>query len=274
MKDHVVTGEAPIRAAERTLDILRAMNVRSVSTIGYLHEATGLPKATLVRFLSTLVQSGYVTCPRRGSGYQLTSLVRTLSSGYHGDPLITEAGRRIARKITEETKWPLSIALPTMNGMVVRLSTAADSPMSPFHSTINMHLGFFLRALGRAYIAFCGADEISRYVRQAVDDGSEGFEFAADPEALCSLLASIRSRGYAVRDILTEPRSSDTVAVPIFLDGQVRATLGMTFFRSAMSCEAEVERMATRLKEASRRITEETVRLRDEHRGLDADARA
>jgi IclR family mhp operon transcriptional activator len=265
MKDVLTNGEPPVRAAVRALAILQAMNQRPVSTVDYLHKATGLPKPTLVRFLMTLMQEGYVISVRHHSGYRLTSLVRSLSSGYHGDPLIVEAGRTIAHEITREIKWPVSIALPSGNGVIVRLSTAADSPMSPFHSTINMHLGFFLRALGRAYLAFCDSEQIDTYARLAVAETAEGHLLAKDTRALHSLVASIRYRGYALRDREIEPKSSDTLAVPIFLGGMVRATLGTTYFRSAMRCEAEIDRHANILKSASRRITIETERRRDRH---------
>ena len=84
-------------------------------------------------------------------------------------------------------------------------STAPDSPMSPFHSTINMHLGFFLRALGRAYLAFCDPAQVETYARQAVAEGTEGHMLARDAKALHSLLESIRWKGYALRDRHVEP---------------------------------------------------------------------
>ena len=264
MKDVVSSGETPIRSAERTLAILQAMNRRPVSTVDYLHKETGLPKPTLVRFLATLCHAGFVTSVRRHSGYQLTSLVRSLSSGYHGDPLIVEAGAAIAQRITRETKWPVSIALPNPNGVIVRYSTASDSPMSPFHSTINLQLGLFSRALGRAYLAFCDPVQVDGYARQAVVEAAEGHLLARDRESLFSLIASIRWKGYALRDKDIEPKSSDTLAVPIFLDGTVRATLGITFFRTALHCEAAIDRLASLLKAASQEITLETERLRDQ----------
>ena len=35
-----------------------------------------------------------------------------------------------------------------------------------------MRLGFFLRALGRAYLAFCEPAQVDTYVRQAIADGA------------------------------------------------------------------------------------------------------
>jgi IclR family transcriptional regulator, mhp operon transcriptional activator len=262
MKDMVTNEKVPIRSVERTLSILQAMNRRPVSTIDYLHKETGLPKPTLVRFLSTLSQAGFVNRSQQLSGYQLTSLVRSLSSGYHGDPLIVEAGSSIAREITRDIKWPISIALPDGLGVRVRLSTASDSPMSPFHSPIHTHQGFFLRSLGRAYLAFCEPVHIDAYAQQAVAERVEGHSIAGNTEALASLVSSTRWKGYALRDREIEP-ISDTLAVPIFLDGTVRASLGVTFFRSAINCEVAIARLANRLKAASQEITRKTQLLLD-----------
>ncbi len=259
-------GTAPddglIRSAERTLDILQAMNRRPVSSIDYLHRETGLPKSTLVRFLKTLTAAGYVTNDPRQAGYQLTALVRSLSSGYHGDPLVVEAGRPLAVKLTREIKWPVSIAVLDGSAVVVRLSTVVDSPMSPFHSTINMRLGLFTRAMGRAYLAFCEDDQIREFATQEAADGGEGAELAADPEAVAGMVASIRRHGYATRDLRIEPRSSNTLAVPIFTDGKVRATLATTYFRSAVRSQAMITEYVRRLTEVSGQITAEASRLR------------
>lgn len=257
MKDMVTNPKMPIRSVERTLTILQAMNRRPVSTVDYLHKETGLPKPTLVRFLSTLSQAGFVNRSKQLSGYQLTSLVRSLSNGYHGDPLIVEAGAAIARAITREIKWPISIALPDGLGVRVRLSTASDSPISPFHSPVHTHLGFFLRSLGRAYLAYCEPEQVKTYAQQAIVEGVEGRQIAGDVKALSSLVSSTRWKGYALRDREIEP-ISDTLAVPIFLNGIVRASLGVTFFRSAVNCEVAITSLANRLKVASKEITRQT----------------
>ncbi len=254
-----------IRAAERTLQILACMNRRPVSTIEYLHQETGLPKPTLVRFLKTMAHAGYVTNDPRQAGYQLTSLVSSLSSGYHGDPLIIEAGRPWAVKLTRQLHWPVSIAVLDIDSVVVRCSTVADSPSSPFHSTINMHLSLFTKALGRAYLAFSEDSQIEAFARNAERGTGTEAEIASDREGLRSLVSTIRKMGYALRDIRVEPKNSNTLAVPIFLDGKVRATLGMTFFRSAVKSHKLVREYAGYLREASAEITADTERLKSSY---------
>jgi IclR family mhp operon transcriptional activator len=263
VKDDGDEGEY-IRAAERTLQILACLNRRPSSTIQDLHNDTGLPKPTLVRFLKTMVRAGYVTNDQRQSGYQLTALVSSLSSGYHGDPLVIEAGRPWAIQLTRQLHWPVSIAVLDVDTVVVRLSTVADSPVSPFHSTINMHLSLFTKALGRAYLAFCDDDEIEDFARRGESSPDPmTARIAGDRDYLYTLVRSIRRSGYALRDARAEPRNSNTLAVPILLGGRVRASLGMTFFRSAVKSTDLYREYAAKLKQVSAQITADTERLRE-----------
>src|SRR5918999_872484 len=140
----------PVRSVERALGLLVELNTQRVTTIGELHQRTGLPKPTIVRLLETLIAAGFVSSDRRLGGYQVTSRVSALSSGYHGAPMVIEAARPWAIDITRKLKWPVSVALLEKDAVVVRFSTIPDSPMSPFHATINMRLSLISRGLGRA----------------------------------------------------------------------------------------------------------------------------
>ena len=63
-----------------------------------------------------------------------------------------------------------------------------------------------------------------------------------------SLLAAIRKQGFAERDPMVEPRSSNTIAVPIIVNGRVLATVGMTYFTSALDRADIVERYVPLVK--------------------------
>lgn len=47
-----------VRALERGLDVLIEVQTRKAASLHELHQATGLPKATLLRMLVTLGQKG------------------------------------------------------------------------------------------------------------------------------------------------------------------------------------------------------------------------
>jgi IclR family mhp operon transcriptional activator len=257
MKD----GDETVRAASRVLAVLQTMNRKPYSTIQSLHKATGLPKPTRVRLLKTLTADGYVSNDQRQAGYQITSLVTSLSSGFHGDPLVVEAGRAWAIGLNAEFKWPVAIAVFVDNAMVVRYSTVYDSPVSPFHATINMRLSLFTRALGRAYLASCSDEEISGLIdRLGVSHELESVA-ARDRDKVRRMVSTIRDRGYAMRDPHVEPRTSDTIAVPVIARGAVQASIGITYFRSAMNSFGSSDMFVAALKRAAAGIGAEVDRL-------------
>ncbi len=136
----------------------------------------------------------------------------------------------------------------------VRFSTIPDSPISPFHATVNLRLCLLTRALGRAYLAFCPANE--RELILGILETSSDPEDAAvkDRPSVLTMLGQIRAAGYAERSRLVEPKSSSTFAVPIMRDKAVLATLGMTYFTSAVPKAKAIARYVPLLKEAAKNI--------------------
>ena len=223
-----------VEAAARSLVLLEELNRHRVASIDILHKATGLPKSTVVRLMKSLCAMGYVANDRRQGGYAVTSRVKSLSNGFHGDPLVVEAARPWALAFTAQYHWPAAIAVLDGTSMVVRFSTIPDSPVSPFHGTVNMRLSLLRRALGRAYLAFCPVGERSMLLDLLARSKEPEDRLIGDRKRTQALLAAIRRQGYAERDPTVEPRSSGTIAVPIVGQGKVLATVGMSYFVSAL----------------------------------------
>lgn len=247
-------ADQPVESVLRAFALLRELNRRRASSIKELHAVSGLPKATIVRLLKTLCDAGYVTNDRRQGGYQVTSNVKALSCGYHGDPLVVEAARPWAIEFTRQHRWPIAIATLEQDAVAVRLSTIPDSPMSPFHGTINLRLDLLTRALGRAYLAFCPEPE------RAVLLDTLGMQGPARETAL-SMLARVRDAGFALRDPTVEPRSSNTIAVPILRGGEVLATIGMTYYNAAYRLPQASSTFVPLLRALARRIGESAASL-------------
>jgi IclR family mhp operon transcriptional activator len=224
----------PVQSVQRALALLAELNRQRVTSVGELHQRTGLPKPTIVRLLETLIAEGFAASDSRLGGYQVTSKVAALSSGFHGAPMVIEAARPWAIELTRKLKWPAAVAVLQEDAVFVRFSTIADSPVSPFHATINMRLSLISRALGRAYLAYCPKEERQLLVRMlsASDHAEDRLKNLA--RVVQQLVRSTRSRGFAERDPNVEPRNSGTIAVPIMAHRVVLATLGLTYFRSAV----------------------------------------
>jgi IclR family transcriptional regulator, mhp operon transcriptional activator len=252
-----------IRAIERAMTVLQELNLQPINTIAQLHARTKLPKPTLVRILRTLEDAGYVENDARQGGYQVSALVTSLSSGFHKGPLVVEAGRAWAIAMTRKHKWPVAIALPDYDGMIIRFSTVPDSLISPFHSTVNRRLCMLTRGMGLAYLAFLDREELDVMIRILQRSEDPENALSHHPDELMRLLAKAREAGYATRSSAVEPRNSNTIAVPILSkSGRVLASLGLTYFTSAFDSEHQAcERYVPILKSAAAAISEDLSRL-------------
>ncbi|MEO7243005.1 MAG: DNA-binding transcriptional regulator [Variovorax sp.] len=244
----------PVRAVERALELLQCLNRQSVSTLDMLHRQTGLPKPSLIRLLETLIAKGLVKRAPQYGAYYLTSVVQSLSCGYHGEPRIIEAASAVMDALTRDFKWPVALAVPERDAVVIRYSTIARSPLSLLHSSLNMRLSMASRALGRAYLAFCSEAERKIIVQQLAQSNEPEDAPARNAKELDAVLDEIRGRGYALRSPLVRP-VSNTLALPILEGEQAVATLGLTWFSSTMSPEAAIKQYLPRLKSATQEIS-------------------
>ncbi|WJF90046.1 DNA-binding transcriptional regulator [Paraburkholderia bonniea] len=243
-----------IRSVERAIIVLRALNQAPVSTLDALYRLTAVPKPTLIRLLHTFEELGLVTHAGRPGQYRLLDGVNMLNSGYHHVPHIVQATAPIVRKLTEQIKWPIAVGVLEVDALVVRYSTIPYSPLSLLHSSINMRLSLVARAMGRAYLAFCTPEERQTLLEILRQSPHSEDRLAQDSEAINALMDATRERGYALRDEAVRPVSR-TIAVPVMAQDVVVASIGMTWFSSALSTEVVIERYLGELREASRRIS-------------------
>lgn len=229
-----MTSGSPVESVRRTFALLEELNRQRITSVQHLHDVTDLPKSTIVRLLETLRILGYVTNDPRQGGYQVTSGVRSLSTGFHGDPLVVEAARPWAIEFTRRFKLPVGIGVFDQDTMVVRFSTVLDSPISPFHATINMKLRMLTRAMGRAYLAFCPEAECNYILGALASSKHPEDQAARSPDEVVDVIARVRRCGFAERSPAVEPKSSNTFSVPIMLEGNVLATIGLSYFVSSM----------------------------------------
>lgn len=256
-----------VNSAARLIDVLRALNRQPVSTVHELHLCTGLPKPGIVRLLRTLEAKGLV-CPAPGYGaYRLTSQVVGLSSGYHGWPRIVESAAAVLDELTQEIKWPLAIAVYDHEAVTVCYSTIPKSPLSLLPSTVNMRLSLVSRSMGRAFLAHCPRDVQGLLLSVLADSPFPEDAPARDRQTILAELTRIADCGYALRRPGVRPVSS-TLALPVFENGHVAASVGLTWFTSVLRTEDAVQQFLSPLRRATARIER---RLRDLAEGMACD---
>lgn len=253
----------PVNSVLRSLDVLKVLNRRSVTSVDQVYKLTDLPKPTIVRLLETLIAANYVTKDENGRGYRVTSQVSELSCGFHGAPMAVEAGRPWSLKLTRDLKWPAAIAVPDGNAVVVYDTTCGDSPISPYHTNIHKRLGLISMPLGRAYLAFCSPEEQRLTMRLLKTTSHPDSEMMNAPGLIEQLLVISKTAQFAERVGGEANQVSSGVAVPIYDESRkkVLATIGITYYTSAVRRKEITETYVPHLQAAAAGIRETIIRL-------------
>lgn len=243
-----------IRAVERAIDVLQALNRRPLSTLQDLHSDTGLPKPSIIRLLRTLEAKGLAAQSSSYGAYQLRSGVKSLASGFHHEPLIVEIAEPIMTDFTRREGWPLSLGLFDIDAVIVRACTIRYTALSLEHSALDRRLSLIRHAMGQAYLAFGSPQERENLIAIHRRSGRRE-DHVHDEQAIATMIARVRDRGYALRDPRGDTRSA-TIGVPIFDRERVIASLGFTWIAAAMTVRDAVERNLPVLQSISRTITD------------------
>lgn len=221
-----------IRSIARALRLLHAMNEKQPCTIAELQVATGLPKPTVFRILTTLEDEGYVRNEGGFGRYRITEKTRRLGAGYGDNSLLIDIGAPHLLAVTRNIKWPLALGILDRDAIVVRYSTMPYSPLAVQATTLGHRLPLLETAMGQTYLAFCEPGE-QKILREILLSGASG-DGEVTVEMIDSLVVQVRRRGYGLR-LPRASGSSATMAVPIMLEERILGVLSMTTFGSVMN---------------------------------------
>ncbi|MDP1752321.1 MAG: helix-turn-helix domain-containing protein [Reyranella sp.] len=239
---------AAIEPVRRSFAILEALSQRPHGTIATLAEETGLPRPTVARLLKTLVELGYATQVSRLIGYRLTDRVLGLAQGIRFIDHFVDAAAPHMQRFTRKHGWPLYLAAMSHRALIIRYSTAAQSPMAFERLALRRHSPILSGAVGRAWLAFCSDEERRVLLR---DLG------VRNDQRLASALANIRRKGHAFA-VTSRPGRLQGIAVPILGDDRILGCVSMRFTRSAMSDAEAGARFGPLLTALARAIAGDT----------------
>ena len=253
-----------VHTVAKALQILEALNQSRVTTLAALHEITQLPKSSLVRLLDTLIDAGYVVRISRRDGYALTEAVLRLSSGVRHRDMVVDAARPLMEAFTRQYKWQVSLATAESDAMVVRFTTRHLSPFSREQNFLNRRVHMIQSALGRAFFAYCSAEERG-FILSVLRASGDELAIREEPAHLDAIVERVRSHGYAT---IGRPRSNPTqsFAIPLLEPGTEESPLGaMNFFyyRSAMTEGQATGRYLAPLQMLGNAIVEGFERVRE-----------
>lgn len=242
----------PIRALMRGLDALQELNQHNGASVTDIAKAIRLPRTTAYRVLETLCVAGYAVRDLSDDRYRLTTKVRSLSEGYDDESWVQEIAKPHLNALASNVVWPLAIA--TLNGtsMLVRETTDRDSPLALVRYSAGLRVPVLGSSSGRVYLAFCSDEK--REVLLDILQQSERPEdnIARHSQLVNRILAEVQKNGFAVFD---NPAMAEmSIAVPLYVKGNVIGGLVVRFIRSAMSTDQAIEKNIEFMKDTAQKI--------------------
>jgi IclR family mhp operon transcriptional activator len=252
-----MTLSAPnaVEPVKRAFLVLEMLNRNRTSTLAGMAQATRLPKPTVARMIETLVALGYATHVSRTLGYRITDRVLVLASGLRFVDHLVDAASKPMDAFTRKTGWPLYLGTLSAGTMIIRYSTAAQSPLSFESPGYGVKFATFTSALGRVYFAFCSQRERSRILREIHALDGQRKSVNHQQIALEQQLVEIRSRGFAATRS-SRPSRLNGIAVPILWGEQVLGAVSLRYPKSAMTEAQAATRWVSKLNALTRQIAE------------------
>lgn len=245
-----------VRAAERALQLLEAVSSRGTADLPALQQATGLPKATMIRLLRTLVRAGYIRHVSRQVGYALTEGVLRLSAGLLYADRVVSSARSHLDFFTATYKWPVGIATFHRGALRLRYGTYAQSPVATNIPSLDRKLPLLASAHGHVYFAFCSDIERKIILEAFRAPSHPEHVLARDARRTLALIRDVQAKGYALRDTAPNERVGG-LAVPVLHRDNVVATISMRYFRTAVSNDDVVARYLGPLQDLAKDIAAE-----------------
>jgi IclR family mhp operon transcriptional activator len=242
-----------LSSLKRGLRALSLLNLREVLTATELAAELRLPRTTARRVLDTLVEEGYAEKIPREHKYRLTPMVNVLSSGFSDESWIAHVAEPLLTKKTIEIGWPLVVATPSGDQMMVRVSTDRLTPLALDHFGVGFKTPMVHGTSGHVMLAFMSQPhrELTLQVIRSSTDPKQAL--AREDARIRSIVTAVRAQGFA--HIIYKEYPEASVGVPIFLNGVARACLLMGYVKAALKPAQIVEKYVPQLKSLSEAIT-------------------
>lgn len=251
-----------IRALARGLEVLQILQRSGAQGLHALHHRSGLPKATLLRILKTLMDQGLVWQRMVDDAYVPSYTLTELAGRINAELALGEAASPVLSALSDRIEWPSVLAVPRLTHMEVIETNASrshfpDIALGPVGFRVNM----LRSASGRAFIAAC-EDPVRDAVLDALRrSGSPGDRGAQDAALVARVIAETRAQGYGLRDPdfggdFNAGRAQvddgrDSLGVAIRLGNHVPGTINITWARRVFRREQAVARFLPHVQAAA-----------------------
>jgi IclR family transcriptional regulator, KDG regulon repressor len=253
-----------IAAAAGTLEMLEILGRgEEPMSLAEVVLASGRPKGTVHRMLSTLVNTGFATYSRDTGLYALTLKAWRIGSAALLDFDLVERARPILEELRARTRETVHISVLEPSGEIVYVAKLTSPNSIGVQTRLGQVTPAWCTATGRAILAFHEAAAKSvlagRLERRTP-------KTITDPKEIVRILAAVRQNGYSVTYAENHPDMGGIAAPVRDYTGDVIASVGVAVPVYRMSNDA-VNAMTPSVRKAAQLISvamgyEETLKQR------------
>ena len=244
----------PIRALNRGLDVLTELNRLERAAINTLAAAVGLPRTTTYRILETLRLAGYVDRDAHDDCYRPTIMVRALSDGFDDEALVAHIAKPLLATLGSQIVWPVAIATPSGSTMMIRETTDRQSPLALEQYSAGVRVPMLASAAGRAYLAFCSAQQRDSMLELLARSSSPEDRLARNRIEVERLLNETRTQGFGMAHRARRVSEETSLAIPVRAKDRILATVTVRYAATAVPLRAAVEQFLPKMREVAQKI--------------------
>jgi len=243
------------------MKIIEVVSGSGVSSLAFLADQTGLPKATIVRICATLVSQKWLSQSRNDSRYRIGPRFPRLSAEADSVDAIIEAGKVEIVALSEASGLGVDLAVSIGNGRVEIVDTTRRFAQHGIYpDSIGYRPSPFRSALGSAFLAGLDAEERTTYISKLTVNTT-----GKDREAALNMprkLQDIRTNGFAAREEGYWGRAVDyggipsAISVAIRANGQSVGAISLVWLAEERSVESVAGAHLTHLTRAAKAIGE------------------
>lgn len=252
-----------IQGLARGIEVLQFLQSNSTASLHEIHLATRISKPSVLRILATLECAGVVSRRLADGRYRLATSTIGRARRYDRYDRVAEAAAPVLDGLCRKISWPSDLLTPAGDHMEIRETSRALSPFVLHLPRVGVHVGWFLTAVGRAYLAYCPEAERAKIIKRLSTSDKPDDRLARDWRRLGRILAETRQRGYAIRDAsyfggpYGSPPLHDglaVIAVPLLGRKRVYGSINILWIGKAFTTEEFAHRHLADLKGAAATI--------------------
>lgn len=183
-----------VQSFARGLEVIEAFGQTPTMTLTEVAEATGLSRATVRRFLHTLVSLGYMRANEKN--FQLTPKVLNLGFAYLSSQPLVELIDPVLANLSKQLGQSTSASVLDTTD-VVYIARKETTSIMRINITVGTRFPAYATSMGRVLLAGLSDAELETYFAEA--ELAEVTDYTiTDPAWLRREIAEIRAQGFAV----------------------------------------------------------------------------